>query len=91
MDTWQQRAGQIPRNDRDVLNRQSFYRSLCVSAGFQQRTYPLAGNGTPHEPTLDGGLRLPLELHLYAHRALTIVKEKVVGEISLRRDIAPAF
>ena len=56
MDTWQQRADQIPRKDRDVLNRQSFYRSLCVSAGFQQRTYPLAGNGTPHEPTWDGVL-----------------------------------
>ena len=54
MDTWQQQAGQIPQNDRDVLNRQSFYRSLCVSAEFQQRTYPLAGNGTPREPTLDG-------------------------------------
>jgi hypothetical protein len=39
-----------------VLNRQSSYRSLCVSAEFPQRTYPLAENGMPHEPTLDGVL-----------------------------------
>ena len=33
----------------------------------------------------------PLELHLDSHCSLTIVKEKIVGEVSLQSDVVPAF
>ena len=33
----------------------------------------------------------PLQLHLYSHHSLTIVKEKVVWQVSLRCDTTPAF